>query len=274
MARGAVRRAARPDSIPYGVEKAPGDLRRQVCTPHRASQKNAALAGFLRCGTCGCRITYDPKTKKSGQTYHYDRCANGRREHDRLKYASEGAIFDGLEPALDAIAIGSKLADRIAAELNKTHVAVKQQRRQEAARFARALAVLTEREDRLFDRYDSGEIDRETYDRQLGRARTERVEQTAKLKEANEELDDAYLFTAQRILELAQQAKSLWKTRSGREKRQLLEELVSNPTLTGTTVGYDLKKPFAVLAEMRESKEWHALVPDFRTALAELSRAA
>jgi len=62
-------------------------------------------------------------------------------------------------------------------------------------------------------------------------------------------------FTAQRTLELAKSAAELWVSRSGAEKRALLEMMVSNPTLTGRKVAYELKKPFAVLAEIRR-KGW------------------
>jgi hypothetical protein len=68
---------------------------------------------------------------------------------------------------------------------------------------------------------------------------------------ANAEPDDEWPFTAQRTLELAKSAAELWVSRSGAEKRMLLEMMVSNPTLTGRKVAYELKKPFAVLAEIR-----------------------
>lgn len=225
--------------------------------PHRATKSDAAFAGFLRCGDCGCRITYDRKTK-NGRTYDYYRWANGRRAHEHLRYVRESVLFDGLEPALDAIAIGPELAKRIAAELSKTHADMKRKGRQKAERYKTALSQLEEREDRLYTRYDRGEVDKFTYDRQLELVRRERAGLTAHLEQVNEHLGDAYLFTAHRILELAQDAKVLWKSRSAREKRSLLDELVSNPTLTGESVRFDLKKPFAVLAEMRETDEWHA----------------
>ena len=40
--------------------------------------------------------------------------------------------------------------------------------------------------------------------------------------------------------------------RSGAEKRALLDVVVSNPTLTGRKVSFELKKSFAVLAEIRQ----------------------
>lgn len=39
----------------------------------RKWRRDSALAGLLTCAECGCRITYDPKTKKSGKVYPYYR---------------------------------------------------------------------------------------------------------------------------------------------------------------------------------------------------------
>jgi site-specific DNA recombinase len=226
--------------------------------PDRAGHKEAALAGFLVCGECGCRVTYDPKTKKSGRTYDYYRCANGRRVHGKLIYTAEAAVLRGFEPMLDAITIEPALADGIAAELNATHSTIQRARRGEARRFGKTLEELQEREDSLFDMLRRGTLDDEGYKRQLARVRAERTVCTEQLAGANEHLDDSYLRTAQRVLELAQNVKTLWKTRSPSEKRKLLEIVVSNPTLTNGTVGFDLKKVFSVLAEMRECDRWHA----------------
>jgi hypothetical protein len=54
-----------------------------------------------------------------------------------------------------------------------------------------------------------------------------------------------------------------------RERRRLLETLVSNPRLDGGTVRFDLKKPFQILSEMREDPDWRARVEEFRTAVRE-----
>ena len=43
---------------------------------------------------------------------------------------------------------------------------------------------------------------------------------------ANSDLDDEWLFTAQRTLELAKSAAELWVSRSGAEKRAVLEMMV------------------------------------------------
>jgi hypothetical protein len=72
------------------------------------------------------------------------------------------------------------------------------------------------------------------------------------------ELDDKYLVTADRCFELAKQARTLWNQRTPSERRQLLEMVLSNQQLDGATVRYEMKKPFAILAEMTKGPDWRA----------------
>ncbi len=48
----------------------------------------------------------------------------------------------------------------------------------------------------------------------------------------------------------------------------MLDLLLSNRTLDGVNIRYDLKKPFAVLAEMARKNNWCSQVDEFRTAVA------
>ncbi len=77
-----------------------------------------------------------------------------------------------------------------------------------------------------------------------------------KLREADTEIDSAYLVTAQRVLELAKHARTHWDRRSPQQKRELLAEVVCNSRLDGRTLRYDLQKPFDVLAKMRAANDW------------------
>jgi hypothetical protein len=126
-----------------------------------------------------------------------------------------------------------------------------------AAEMYRAeIRALEEREDRLFDRFDTGEIDRANYDKQLTRVRADKTDRFDKLRQADNQEDAKYLVTAERVLELAKSAKSLWEGRSPTEKRDLVARLVCNPRLDGRTVRYDLRKPFDVLSKMRGDQGW------------------
>jgi hypothetical protein len=232
----------------------------------------------LTCEECGCKITYAPKTKSSGLTYHYYRCADGRRVHRDKREpqvnVKEDEILAQLAMAVDAIEITSAFAKAIADALNATHRDAMATKARSADVYRAEIRAFEEKEDRLFDRFDSGEIDRETYDRQLLRVRDEKNDRLEKLAATNTESDAAYLETAQDVLELAKQAKSLLKTRSPEEQRDFLARLVCNPRLDGRTVCFDLRKPFAVLAKMRTANDWRPYTDEFRTALVEMARAA
>ncbi len=111
---------------------------------------------------------------------------------------------------------------------------------------------------KLTDALLSGRLDDETFKRQQQRVRAERLVLVDKVNQTHEDLDDRYLLVARRIIELAKTARSRWKAGTTSEKRDLLDLLLSNPTMTGATVGYDLRKPFAVLVEMARHNEWRA----------------
>lgn len=214
------------------------------------------LSDWIRCEDCGCKVIYEEKRKPSGRVYRYYHCTNGRRQHDRQKNVREEVILEGFEPALDAISVSEEMAEQIADALNETHHKVRAARKREAAKHQRALDDLEGQEDQLFDLFRAGTLDERGYKRQLERVRAERRRFSELLDQAHEELDDAYLVTAQRVLELATRAKTLWRSRTPKEKRVLLERLLQNPRLEGTSVRYDLRKPFEVLSLMRERVNW------------------
>jgi hypothetical protein len=140
--------------------------------------------------------------------------------------------------------------------LNETHRASMRAKARAAEGYRAEVKELEAKEDRLFDRFDSNDIDRATYERQLARLRADKASTFEKLRQTDNAEDEKYLVTAERVLELAKSAESLWEGRSPTEKRDLLERLVWNPRLDGRSVRFDLKKPFAVLAQMKTANEW------------------
>lgn len=215
----------------------------------------------LKCAhaECGCKITYAPITKKA-VTYRYYRCADGRRVHResgaRQINVRETDILDQFQGAVDAIQIGAAFAEAVANALNETHREAMAKRAKAGEIFRAEIHELERREDRLFDRFDTAEIDRETYDRQLARLRADKADRFERLRAADTDTDSQYLVTAKTVLELARDARSLMETRSDADKVQLLSRLLCNPRLDGRTVRFDLRKPFAVLAQMRTSDGW------------------
>lgn len=223
----------------------------------RFNQRLGTLSNWLKC-ECGCKVTFDPKTKKmktTGEmvTYNYYRCSNGKKIHSSYPYLSEDKIFAQLGNAVDEIAITEQRAKDISDALNKTHLKAQAAVTREVDTFSAALKQLEGSEDEVYADLRKGILDESAYKRQLEHIRSERARFTQLLKQAQLGINDAYLVTAKKILELAQNAKTLWLTRSREEQRDFLNEILSNRVFDYPSVRYEMKKPFQTLSRMASS---------------------
>jgi site-specific DNA recombinase len=222
------------------------------------------FSGWVRCGHsgCGCQLTFDPKTKvlASGQTrsYSYYRCTNGKRAHKSLRgmNVKEDELFRQFENVFDLFSIEEAFANEIAEALKRTHQssrgALEKQIDSETlnrAEIDRKIALLTEK---LLE----GALDADTYKITNDKLAADKQRSDERLKLLSLQNHDAGMETAQSIIELATKAKSLWLSRSPKERRDFLELLVSNPLWEDTTLRYDLKKPLKILSEMKGNSKW------------------
>lgn len=221
--------------------------------------------GWLTCAdtNCGCTVISDPKKKTikaTGEvkTYHYYRCTNGKKVHTNLKgmHVSETQIWNQLSSAVQQISIPEDWAKQLTSALNKTKIQVQNAIKADIENYRLAIESLQGKEDRLYDRLDRGEIDRDVYNTQRKRLQAEQIEFTNKMEDSQLKITDAGMETAQSILELAINAELLWKTRSPEERKEFLDVILSNQKLDGLTIRYELKKPFKTLSEMKGDMNW------------------
>lgn len=231
--------------------------------------------GFLKCAdeNCGCNIVYDPKTKMNkatGQTriFKYYHCTNGRKVHQSMSgmNITESEIWRQLSSALDAITISEQQAQEFSAALNDLERELKGGAAESIQKLESERAELEARMNKLMDMYLDVQIEKELFEKQKARIKAQMQDldrQIADLKGDSSQV----LENAESTLELAKLAKDLWKDRSDRERRDLLNELLSNPTWDGVSVRYELKKPFALLREMKRLEDWRRLRDDLRNYL-------
>ena len=221
--------------------------------------------GWMKCGepSCGCSIVFDPKEKKIKATgeskiYKYYRCSNGKRVHQSMKgmAVSEDSIMEQFGGAVRQISIRDDFRDELMKAVNETFLKMSRAVKDDIERFKAALAGLREREDRAYDRYDSGEIDKETYNRQRKRLQEEQVQYTNMMEQAQLSINDAGRETVESIIELATNAETLWKYMTTEERRLLLDQILSNRVLNGVTIEYEIVKPLRVLSEMKSDQKW------------------
>lgn len=226
----------------------------------RINQKKGTFTNWLMC-ECGCKVTYDPKIKKiksTGETkiYHYYRCSNGKKRHEKYPYLSEEKIFSFFEEAIDRITITGELAENISKALNKSHQQACDARKRDIETYEAHLKKFEEKECEAYADYKDGILPKEVYMRHLSNIANQRENITNLMAKAQRQIDDAYLTTAEEILELAQNAKLYWSAVSKEEKRSYLEKILSNRVFDYPSVRYTLKKPFQTLFEMASSSKW------------------
>lgn len=245
----------------------PPDLYKRVQNTYRRrgkrkKQQFGLFTNWIKC-ECGCSLVYDPKFKyikgsDEKRKYEYYRCSNAKQKHLKLVYVAEDKILDGLGDAISKMTITDDLAKDISNALNEVHRRVGNARKRDIESYMAGLKSIENAEDRIYDDHRSGLLNIDGYKRQIDRIREERKRLTLQMAKAQREIDGAYLATAQRVLELAKDAKTLWLTRSKEERRDFLEKVLSNRVFDAPSVRYDLKKPFQLLAEMASSSNWRA----------------
>ena len=231
----------------------------RACKPRSTGPRQQSETPRSPARSQGCSVAasaaaglHPSSSVRAGRSTPISGCANGKKQHEKLTYVPESTIMDELAKVADVIRIDEVIAERVAKALNDSHADLRASRRRKATRFKDQLAELEGREDRLYDDLSGGVLDDVAYRRQLQRLRDQRARCTEQLEAANEELDRTYLADAQKILELAQQAKTLWLSQSDAERRKFLDAVLSNATLTGRSVQFELKKPFRILSGMAE----------------------
>lgn len=238
------------------------------------SRKSGVFAGgWIRCHECDSTILYDPKTKhsKSGSTitFHYYHCSNGKRVHLSLAgyHVREEEIWRQFDAAVESIVLPPELAADLSSALNAKLSRLNREQAHQGREARLQIEKLQLREDRLYEQLADAIIDRETYGRQLQKVRLERAHIERQLEVARSRGPVFMEQTASSLLELCKSAKALYESRNPIERRQFLEKLCSNPTLERAKLRYELRKPFKVIAIMRETGEWRTHVDDLRNQL-------
>lgn len=228
----------------------------------KEDEYTSIVGGWLKC-SCGSHIVYDPKKKTNKKTnavttYHYYHCTNGKRAHISLVglNISSDKIWEQFEDVIGDIGITSEFADEIALALNqiesKAHLTTKMQ----IELLKREESEFQNKEDSLLDFLLEGKIDQFMFDKKLKSIRSDRALKYVELEMLQLSLSSAVLESANSILELAKNAKSLWKSQTISERKELLNMVLSNPVLNGVNVEFNLKKPFDVLVEMKGNDKW------------------
>ncbi|GHU01861.1 resolvase [Alphaproteobacteria bacterium] len=211
--------------------------------------------GIIKCATCGCTITPETHTKKSGKKFTYLRCSHlkgncvqGIVNENRILDQLEREVFDNLripESALPSLKSNVRAYLEKESDMNATTKKSITQR----------LNGLKAKEDRLFDFYLDNKIPQETYDTKKAEIEAERTE-LQQMAEKYAEMGDDMTETIENVVDIAGNLRNLMRSSCEEQKRAILALLLTNPKLKDATLCYCLQKPFDRLLKTPDCTHW------------------
>ena len=210
-----------------------------------------AFRGLLTCAHDHCTVTGEVKKNK----YVYYRCSGGRGPCDLPRF-KEKDIAERLGQVLKDVSIPRKVARDIESALRRDASKSDDLLARERARLVRDLEMVRERVDRAYTDKLDGKISEEFWQRKQTEWRAEEAHIENHLAGLKEHDNDARMLTAHRILELAQNAHSIYLARESADKAELLRKVLLNCSIDAVSLYPTYRKPFDLIAMRVKNQEW------------------
>ena len=214
-------------------------------------KRNIAFRGMLTCAHDNCTVTAEVKKGK----YIYYRCT-GHRGKCGLPRFREEEIAGRLGHVLKDVAIPEEVARSIGASLQRVHVQMRDRQQQERARLKRELGILRDRMDAAYTDKLDGKISESFWQRKQAEWQSEETRIESLASELTEDSASEKLLNMQRILELAQNAHSIYLTQKPAEQAELLKKVVLNCSIDAISLYPTYRKPFDLIFKRAKCNEW------------------
>ncbi len=224
-------------------ERVQGVLDGRHAKKHRRVKHDLAFSGLIACGHCGCSMVGEIKKKR----YVYYHCT-GYKGHCEEPYVREEVIGQRFSELLGRLSFDEEVLAWVRDALRASHA---DEKREHEAAIGRLRAECDRLQSRMHAMYVDkldGKVDAAFFDRMSAEWRAEQ-DRCVREIERHQTADRSYLEEGVRLLELARNAQRLFEKQEPREKRRLLNFVVSNCTWKDGQLVADFQQPFDLLAE-------------------------
>jgi site-specific DNA recombinase len=224
-------------------ERVQGVLDGRHAKKHRRVKHDFAFSGLIACGHCGCSIVGE--IKKQRYVYYHCTGYKGRCEEP---YVREEVIEQRFTDLLGRLKFDDEVLEWVREALDASHADEVREHEDAIKRLRAECDRLQNRIHAMYvDKLD-GKVDDAFFERMSGEWRAEQ-DRCQREIERHQTADQSYLEEGVRILELARNAQRLFEKQEPREKRRLLNFLVSNCSWKSGELTTVLHQPFDLLAE-------------------------
>ncbi len=214
----------------------------------KESKRSLALAGLIKCEKCGCSMT--PEIKKGKYIYYH--CTQYKGACDNV-WVREEALLESLADVVREINIKPSVID----DLKKALLDCQSDRIRYHEESIKSLRRKYENTSRMLDRaYEdkvNGIISMEMWKRKSTDWENKLVDIQNEIS-SHQNANSNFYQTGLEILELANSAYDKYLQKDRKEKRKLLDILLSNCTFYRGTLYPTYRKPFDILAKGSEFK--------------------
>jgi site-specific DNA recombinase len=224
------------------------------------SKKDIAFRGLMTCAYDDCMVTGEVQKAK----YVYYRCTGHRGKCDLPRFREED-IATRLGEPLKGLQVPPEIVSQIVATLRDDEKQAAGKISAEQTRLEARLTGIRNRMDAAYvDKLDR-KIPEDFWERKMSEWRMEEQQVKMAIQGLNNAETGDRALDAQRILELANNAYSLYVSQNPAEKAKLLKMLFSNCSVDAVSVTPTYRKPFDMIFKRARFEEWSGRL-DFELA--------
>ncbi len=214
--------------------------------------------GPMTCAHCGSKITAEKKRKKSGKTYIYYHCTNGKKNCSNVTYLREEKIEEQYLQAFKRIQLPLNIVEYTREALLSSHKEEKEFREAKVKTLTTRYKQLETYIDRLYKDKLEGVIELTDWQRRNQTYKAEQDEIATEI-DALRRSNTAYMMEGIKLMEIANSASELFPLMDKAEKRELISLVLSNPVIEDASVRYDYKKPFDMFIDLEGIEKWRGI---------------
>jgi DNA invertase Pin-like site-specific DNA recombinase len=252
-------------------ERVQGVLDGRFVKKAKRGRHDFAFSGLIACAKCGCAVVGE--IKKQRYVYYHctgyaDKC-QGNPASCRRKHVREEALEAQFTELLGRLRFDDEVLEWVQEALHASHADERREHEEAIRRHQAEYKRLDERIHAMYvDKLD-GLVDTAFYDRMSNQWREEQNRCQREI-ERHQNADKSYKDEGVALLDLARNAQRLFASQEPREKRRLLNFVLSNCTWEDGEVVATFRQPFDLLAETAMSAARDAAGETAKTAKTEI----
>jgi len=231
-------------------ERVQGVMDGRLAKKHRRMTHDFAFSGLIACAKCGCAVVGE--IKKQRYVYYHctgyaDKC-QGNPASCRSKHVREELLEQQFTELLGRLRFDNEVLEWVRDALHASHADERREHEEAIRRLQAKYKRLGDRITAMYvDKLD-GKIGGEFYDKFAGEWREDQLRLQREI-DRHQTAEQSYMDEGVQILELARNAQTLFEKQEPRQKRRLLNFLLSNCSWENGEVVATFRQPFDLLAE-------------------------